>query len=102
MLKSLQYVRSVLYNTYMAKLTLSVDETVVERAKEFARRRGTSVSALVERYLDALAQPGAPPALGDGAGLPPLPPVTARLVGLLRGAKLDRETYRRYLDEKYR
>ena len=40
----------------MAKLTLSVDETVVERAKEFARRRGTSVSALVEGYLDALAR----------------------------------------------
>jgi hypothetical protein len=78
----------------MAKLTLSVDEAVVERAKEFARRRGTSVSALVERYLDALAQPG-----GDSATLPP---VTARLVGLLRGAKVDRETYRRYLDEKYR
>ena len=35
----------------MAKLTLSVDEAVVERAKEIARRRGTSVSALVERYL---------------------------------------------------
>ena len=85
----------------MAKLTLSVDETVVERAKEFARRRGTSVSALVESYLDALARPsGERP--GEGAGLPPLPPVTARLAGLLRGAKADRETYRRYLGEKYR
>lgn len=81
----------------MAKLTLSVDEAVVERAKEIARRRGTSVSALVERYLDALAGPGG--ARGEGAGLPP---VTARLVGLLRGAKVDRETYRRYLEEKYR
>lgn len=83
----------------MAKLTLSVDETVVERAKEFARRQGTSVSALVERYLDALAQPGRPVSAGKTA---PLPPVTARLAGLLRGAKVDRETYRRYLDEKYR
>jgi hypothetical protein len=83
----------------MAKLTLSVDEAVVERAKEFARRRGTSVSALVERYLDALAQPGGALPAGEAATLPP---VTARLAGLLRGAKADRETYRRYLDEKYR
>ena len=88
----------------MAKITLSVDETVVERAKEFARRRGTSVSALVEGYLDALARPSRERP-GEGAGLPPLPPlppVTARLAGLLRGAKADRETYRRYLGEKYR
>ncbi len=88
----------------MAKLTLSVDETVVERAKEFARRRGTSVSALVERFLDALATPGRlTPRRGTApASGPPLPPVTARLAGLLRGAKVDRETYRRHLDEKYR
>lgn len=88
----------------MAKLTLSVDEAVVERAKEFARRRGTSVSALVERFLDALANPGSP-TLGRGAvplPAPPLPPVTARLAGLLRGAKVDRESYRRHLGEKYR
>ncbi len=90
----------------MAKLTLSVDEAVVERAKEVARRRGTSVSALVERFLDALARPG------DGAGgrgteaslppRPPLPPITARLAGLLRGARVERESYRRYLEQKYR
>lgn len=88
----------------MAKLTLSVDDAVVERAKEFARRRGTSVSALVERFLDALANPGRP--MLSQSSAPPasaaLPPVTARLVGLLRGAKLDRENYRRYLDAKYR
>ena len=81
-----------------------MDEAVVERAKEFARRRGTSVSALVERFLDALADPSRPTA-GRGIAPPPrrpLPPVTARLAGLLRGAKVDRETYRRYLDEKYR
>ncbi len=83
----------------MAKLTLSVDEAVVERAKELARRRGTSVSALVERYLDALAQPGRAAQPGEAATLPP---ITARLAGLLRGANVDRETYRRYLDEKYR
>lgn len=35
----------------MAKLTLSVDEAVVERAKGFAARQGTSVSRLVEPYL---------------------------------------------------
>lgn len=87
----------------MAKLTLSVDEAVVERAKEFARRRGTSVSALVERFLDALANPGrSTTGPGTVSPLSPLPPITARLAGSLRGARVDRETYRRHLDEKYR
>ena len=81
---------------------MSVDEAVVERAKKFARRRGTSVSALVERYLDMLAQPARAPTPGESPTLPPLPPVTARLAGLLRGAKVDRESYRRHLEEKYR
>jgi len=40
----------------MTKLTLSVDEKVVERAKRYAAARRTSVSRLVETYLDAIAR----------------------------------------------
>jgi hypothetical protein len=40
----------------MAKLTLSVDEAVVRRAKRYAAGRGTSVSDLVE-LPDLLARP---------------------------------------------
>ena len=43
------------YHTYMPKLTLSVDEKVVRGAKRYAAARGTSVSRLVERYLDLLS-----------------------------------------------
>lgn len=79
----------------MAKLTLSVDEAVVERAKRYAAREGTSVSRLVETYLDLLA--GSP-----GKAQDPLPPITRRLVGVLKGARDDRDSYRRYLERKYR
>jgi hypothetical protein len=41
----------------MPKLTLSVDEKVVRGAKRYAAARGTSVSRLVERYLDLLSKP---------------------------------------------
>ena len=34
------------------KLTLTIDEKVKERAKQMARRRGTSVSEMVEQYLE--------------------------------------------------
>ena len=40
----------------MPKLTLSVDEKVVRSAKRYAAAQGTSVSRLVERYLDLLSR----------------------------------------------
>jgi len=79
----------------MAKLTLSVDETVVERAKRYAAKRQTSVSRLVESYLEALSQP-TPEERQD------LPPVTRRLFGILKGARYDREERVRDLERKYR
>ena len=79
----------------MQKLTLSVDARVVARAKTFAQRRGTSVSRMVERYLDAVSSPSAPL---DAE----LPPVTRRLLGVLRGAKMERGDHVSYLEQKYR
>lgn len=38
-----------------SKLTLRMDEEVKERAKKIARRRGTSLSALVEDYFRILS-----------------------------------------------
>ena len=76
----------------MAKLTLSVDERVIARAKRYAQARGTSVSGLVEQLLDLAASSG--PADAD---LPP--PVLSRLRGTLKRAGV--EDYRRYLERKY-
>ena len=80
----------------MSKLTLSVDEGVVARAKRYAERQGTSVSRLVETYLDALARPAVKDKDTE------LSPVTRRLYGVLRGVKFDREEYVDHLERKYR
>jgi hypothetical protein len=37
--------------TMNTKLTLSVDQEVISKAKQFARKRGRSLSSLVEDYL---------------------------------------------------
>jgi Family of unknown function (DUF6364) len=79
----------------MSKLTLSVDEDVVARAKRYAEQQGTSVSRLVETYLDVLARPSV---VKDEE----LPPVTRRLSGVLKGVRFDREEYIDYLERKYR
>jgi len=41
----------------MSKLTLSVDPDVAARAKRYAKRRGTSVSRMVEAYLKSVMEP---------------------------------------------
>ena len=74
---------------------MSVDQSVVKRAKAYAARRGSSVSSLVERYLDLVSRP---PAAGDA----PLTPRLARLRAELKGLTPDEGAYRRYLARKYR
>jgi hypothetical protein len=60
-------------DTYVPKMTLNIDEKVIRAAKRYAAAHGTSVSSLVERYLDLLSRPF------DMANAPPV-------FGLLRGA----------------
>lgn len=79
----------------MPRLTLRLDDAVVARAKAYAAHQGTSVSHLVEAYLDLLTRP--PRAAQEN-----LPPITKRLAGVLKGAREDREAHRRYLVRKYR
>jgi hypothetical protein len=75
----------------VSKLTLSVDEKVVKRAKRYAASRGTSVSRLVERYLDVVSRP---PSSDDDT------PVLRLLRGVARGVPAD--AHRRHLSRKYR
>ena len=76
----------------MAKLTLSVDTRVVSRAKEYAKRRGVSVSEIVEAYLTAVAEPPSP---ATGAA-----PILRSVRGILKNADID--DYRKHLTAKYR
>ena len=76
----------------MAKLTLSVNDGVVQRAKRYAKVRGVSVSAMVEAYLGAVAEPPSS-AAGDT-------PVLRSIRGVLKRAEIS--DYRKHLVAKYR
>ena len=76
----------------MAKLTLSVDDRVVSRAKQYAKRRGVSVSSMVEAYLAAVAEPHQP---ATGAAS-----ILRSVRGVLKNADVGQ--YRKHLAEKYR
>ncbi|MEO8657014.1 MAG: DUF6364 family protein [Bryobacteraceae bacterium] len=76
----------------VSKLTLSVDPVVVARAKHLAKERGTSVSRLVEAYLNSIAEP---PAAED------IPPVLRSVRGILKNTA-GRDDYRAHVTRKYK
>ena len=76
------------------KLTLRLDEDLIQRAKSFAKTRGKSVSQIVAYYFASL---GKKPKLGTKD----LTPMVRSLKGALRGTDVDLEDYRRHLEEKH-
>ena len=76
----------------MAKLTLSVDNQVVSRAKQYAKLRGVSVSEMVEAYLGAVSEPRSPATAAA--------PILRSVRGVLKNADID--AYRKHLAAKYR
>ncbi len=70
-----------------------MDDSLVKRAKSEAQRRGKSVSLIVSEYIDTF---GASVAESEN-----IPPVTASLLGILKGKSVSEEDYKKHLVEKY-
>ncbi|MCS3655846.1 DUF6364 family protein [Salinibacter ruber] len=83
------------------KLTLRLDEDVIERAKAYAADRDTSVSRLVENYFDELTgrEEGE-----QGNDLVPesLGPFTSRLARRTSTSETEETDYYEYLQEKHK
>jgi antitoxin component of RelBE/YafQ-DinJ toxin-antitoxin module len=77
----------------MAKLTLSVDDEIIELAKDLARERGLSVSQMVSAFFSSVATSSKMPE--------DLPPVLAKLCGVLKPEEVDVSKYRHHLESKY-
>lgn len=73
------------------KLTLSVDEKIIERAHRYSQRNNTSISQLVSRFLAQLAEPGPHR---------PYSPTVRRLIGILP-SDVSVDDYREHLEQKY-
>ena len=77
-----------------AKLTLELEQHLIERAERFARASGKSVSELVADYLAQLGQQ-------DELDEEMLPPITRSLSGILEGAETDEADYYRHLTRRH-
>lgn len=85
------------------KLTLRLDEQLIDNAKAYAAARGRSVSQLVADYFAAL---GARPATPADAAETGYAPITASLRGALLAGEgadpaADEQAYGDYLARKY-
>lgn len=75
----------------MTKLTLTVDETVIRKAKRHMKTHGGSLSRAVGQYLSSLS------AKGEAS----LPPLVSRLAGVLP-ANVEGAEYKAHLADKYK
>lgn len=76
------------------KLTLRMEERVIEAAKQFAQGQGKSLSRIVTDYFKSLSR--------QQLEEEELGPMTRSLLGVLEGSGLDEQDYKNYLEEKYR
>ena len=74
------------------KLTLRLEEQLIECAKAHAKKRGKSVSQMVADYFALLDRDDRPETLA---------PLTRSLYGTLGGTAVNEGTYREHLEEKY-
>jgi hypothetical protein len=78
------------------KLTLTIEESVIENAKQYARHKGTSLSNLVENYLKVVSSESV-------CAEPELSPIVKSLKGSFKASKnFDyREELSKSLSNKY-
>ena len=78
------------------KLTIKLDEQIIEKAKLYAKQRGTSLSKLVEHYFDAIAT--------ESMVEEEITPLVKSLTGLIPhiSEKDEKEAYTEYLIKKYK
>ena len=76
------------------KLTLRLEDQLIEQAKSYAANAGKSVSQIVSDYFKLLT-------IQKTDANPPTTPITQSLRGLLRESKLDEKDYRKHLEGKH-
>jgi hypothetical protein len=76
------------------KLTLRLDDELINRAKSYARKSGKSVSQIVAGYFSLLDDK---PAKDTSE----ITPIVRSLKGSLKGVKVGKKDYHKYLEEKH-
>ncbi len=78
------------------KLTLTIDEQTIQKAKSYAKKHKTSLSKIVEFYFRAISSE-------PTNHLKVIPPITKELSGIaaLKSSKTDKELLKDALNKKF-
>lgn len=76
------------------KLTLRMNSLMIKQAKLYAKQHGKSVSQIVSDYFSLLNQK-------IEFKKTSLPPLTRSLRGVIKGADVTEEVYKKHLEDKY-
>jgi hypothetical protein len=77
-----------------AKLTLNIDQSIIEEAKSYAKNNSVSLSKLIENYLHSLTK--------KKSGRAKVSPLVESLTGVISPESNDyKKEYSDYLSKKY-
>ncbi len=76
------------------KLTLRIDENLIEKVKRFSEKEGKSISQIVSDYFSILFEKYSP---SDSENTP----IVQSLKGSLKGKNINKKDYKLYLEKKY-
>jgi hypothetical protein len=88
-------IRIFVYNIRVmtTKLTLTVEKSIIEKAKSYARKTGRSLSELIENYLETITR---------DAGDEKVSPKLKKIVGAVNPKNFDeKEELRSYFEKKH-
>jgi hypothetical protein len=76
------------------KLTLRMDENLINAAKKHSAKTGKSVSRIVADLFEIIRNEK----VGNDA---PLTPAVKSIKGVLKGKQVEKADYKKYLEDKY-
>ncbi len=77
------------------KLTLKLNQTIIEQAKEYAKKKNTSLSKLIEAYLGMLVEPE------QEKEITPLVKSLSGVINLPKNYN-EKDAYKKHLLNKYK
>ena len=74
------------------KLTLRLEETLIQQAKDYAKQYDKSLSQVVADYFQLITQQSESSKAA---------PITQSLIGILEPNAVDEQDYKKHLEDKY-
>ena len=74
------------------KLTLRLENALIQQAKRYAKQHDKSLSQVVSDYFQILTRKDK---------IAEAPPITRSLIGILESKHIEEDDYKKHLEEKY-